>query len=236
MSEKKAIVAIEEPTTEITPMSLIQQAQAGNASVEQMSQLLDLQMRWEANEARKAFNVAMSKFRNEAPNIRKTRKAHNSMYAGLSESVSAVKPLLAKYGLSHRWSTAQEGGKITVTCTVSHIDGHSESTSLTAESDKSGSKNIIQAIGSTITYLERYSLYAILGLASTDQDDDGSAAGQSEAYISEEQAATIYELIDEIGVDEKKFLGFMSAHSIEEISAWQYDKAIAALNKKRGAK
>lgn len=236
MSEKKAIVATEEPTNEITPMSLIQQAQAGNASVEHMSQLLDLQMRWEANEARKAFNVAMSRFRNEAPNIRKTRKAHNSTYAGLAESVSVVKPLLAKYGLSHRWSTHQDGDQVTVTCTVSHVQGHSESTSLTAGHDKTGSKNSIQAIGSTVSYLERYSLYAILGLASTDHDDDGAAAGQSEAFISEEQSATIYALLDEIGVDEKKFLGFMSAHSVEEISAWQYDKAIAALNKKRGAK
>jgi hypothetical protein len=47
-----------------------------------------------------------------------------------------------------------------------------------AAADISGSKNQIQAIGSAVTYLERYTLFASYGLASKDQDDDGKASGR----------------------------------------------------------
>jgi hypothetical protein len=53
--------------------------------------------------------------------------------------------------------------------------GHSERTTLSATADTSGSKNSIQAIGSTVTYLQRYTLLAAVGLAAGG-DDDGQAA------------------------------------------------------------
>ena len=56
--------------------------------------------------------------------------------------------------------------------------GHSEAVSIAGPLDDSGQKNGIQQIGSTITYLERYTLMAIMGLAAHDQDDDGIASGQ----------------------------------------------------------
>ena len=55
--------------------------------------------------------------------------------------------------------------------------GHSEAVSIAGPLDDSGQKNGIQQIGSTITYLERYTLMAIMGLAAHDQDDDGIASG-----------------------------------------------------------
>jgi len=79
---------------------------------------------------------------------------------------------LSKHGLSASWRTEQNG-QIKVTCRISHSMGHYEETSLSADADTSGSKNAIQAVGSTITYLERYSLLAITGLATEDQDNDG---------------------------------------------------------------
>jgi hypothetical protein len=158
----------------VTPMDLIDRAQQSNASIEQMQQLFELQLRYEANEARKAFNGAMSDFRENAPTIARKRTGHNIKYAGLSESIEAIQPLLSEFGLSHQWKTRQEGNGITVECTITHRMGHSESTSLTAAPDTSGSKNTIQAIGSTVSYLERYTLYAILGLSSREMDDDGN--------------------------------------------------------------
>ena len=52
-----------------------------------------------------------------------------------------------------------------MTCVLSHRDGHFEETTLTAGRDDSGKKNAIQQVGSTITYLQRYTLKAALGLA-----------------------------------------------------------------------
>jgi hypothetical protein len=52
--------------------------------------------------------------------------------------------------------------------------GHKIETSIEAGSDTSGSKNAIQAIGSTISYLKRYTLENVLGL-SADEDNDGAS-------------------------------------------------------------
>ena len=98
----------------------------------------------------------MAKFRSECPEIERTKKAHNSSYAGLAETLKEIKELLSECGLSHTWKTGQNDGEITVTCCVTHIRGHQECTSLSGPSDTSGSKNAIQAIASTISYFERY--------------------------------------------------------------------------------
>jgi len=173
----KALKVMNESAT-VTPMSLIQMAVEQNADLDKLEKLMDMRERWEKDEARKAYNRAIAKFRAECPPINKTRQAHNSKYAGLSETVEQIKPYLEDCGLSHSWHTDQSSGVVSVTCKVTHILGHSDETTLSAEPDKSGSKNSIQAIGSTVTYLQRYTLSSILGLASTDDfDDDGNAAG-----------------------------------------------------------
>lgn len=220
---------------QVTPMTLLQSAQEKGASIEQMQQLLDLQERWETNEARKAYNEAISNFREECPTIDRSRRGHNTKYAGLAETLEAIKPLLSKFGLSHQWKTKQDSGLITVECTVVHRLGHSESTSLTAEPDKTGNKNSIQAIGSTVAYLERYTLYAILGLASREMDDDGAGASKKpETTLNDEQLADVDALIAETGTDVEKFCTFMKVNALCDIRAKDYAYAIKALEAKRG--
>ena len=63
-------------------------------------------------------------------------------------------------GRTARFRTAQQDGLVRVTCVMSHRDGYSEETSLQSGVDASGNKNSIQAIGSAITYLQRYTLKA----------------------------------------------------------------------------
>ena len=70
---------------------------------------------------------------------------------------------------------------ISVTCIIKHQDGHEEmSDPLTATMDTSGKKTGIHAKASTITYLRRYTLTGMLGLAAADKDDDGVKAVTSE--------------------------------------------------------
>lgn len=227
---------IQKIETAITPMTLIQSAQSDGVSIEKMQQLFELQMQWESSEARKSFNAAISAFRAECPTIIKTRTAHNSRYAGLAETLQQIRPALSNNGLSHRWSTDQTEKNITVTCTVTHTDGHSESTSLTAAADTSGSKNAIQALGSTVTYLERYTLFAILGLASGDQDDDGNASKQHIDTITDAQTADLTALITEVGANEKQFCAYYGVDAVENLPAAKFKSAVAALEKKRGKK
>ena len=225
--------------TSITPMQLIERAQASNASIEQMQQLFDLQLRFEANEARKAYNEAMANFREECPTIERARKVeHNkTKFAGLAESIEAIRPFLSKHGLSHQWKTRQEAAVITVECTVTHRMGHSESTSLSASPDKSGGKNDIQAIGSTVSYLERYTLYAILGLSSREMDDDGKGAGANKEevpVISEQQMTDLWALIAEVKANETQFCTYFHVETIAQLPVSKFNSAVKMLEAKRG--
>ena len=89
-----------------------------------------------------------------------------------------VDPIITSHGLSYRFRT-QQNDKINVTCILSHKAGHYEETTLSGPADATGSKNAIQAIGSTLTYLQRYSLVQALGLAAAN-DDDGKSSGKRE--------------------------------------------------------
>lgn len=220
----------------VTPMDLISRAQQSDASIEQMQQLFDLQLRYEANEARKAYNDAMSNFREECPTINRGRTVshNNTKFAGLAESIEAIKSILSKHGLSHQWKTRQDGAQITVECIVTHRLGHSESTSLSASPDTSGGKNAIQAVGSTVSYLERYTLYAILGLSSREMDDNGEGAGAPAVeIITEQQCMDLLCLIKEVGANEAQFCTYFKTENVASLPAGKFKAAVKMLEAKR---
>lgn len=166
-----------------TPATMLHHAITSGANVEVMEKLLGLQERWEANQARKAFDAALADLRNDLPAVVKTKAANFGQgraaykYEDLSEMIEQLSEPLSRHGLSFRWRTESTASdSVTVTCILSHRDGHSESTSLAAKHDLSGNKNGIQAIGSAVTYLQRYTLKAALGVAAS-MDDDAQAVG-----------------------------------------------------------
>jgi len=152
---------------------------------DELEKLLEIQERWEANEAKKKFHMAMAAFKASPPDIEKDKRVNfktdrgvvNYTHATLANVTEKINAGLSKHGLSAAWAVSQANGAISVTCKITHEQGHSEQTTITASPDTSGSKNSIQAIGSTITYLERYSLLALTGLATSEMDDDGEKAG-----------------------------------------------------------
>lgn len=168
----------------VTPVTLLQLAVQQNADIDKLQRLMDLQERWEATEARKAFVSAMAAFKADPPSILKSKQVNipggaKFAHATLADVCDGVCAALSKHGLSHNWETGQVDGSVTVTCVITHELGHSERTTLTARPDDSGKKNSIQQIASTVTYLERYTLMAATGLAARDMlDDDGRSAGR----------------------------------------------------------
>lgn len=238
MSEKKVVKINESPSA--TPADLLRMAVSQDADIDKLEKLMGLQERWEANEARKYYVTAMSSFRNDCPMIDKTKKAHNSKYAGLAETIEQIKGLMSENGLSHSWRTETADNVITVTCIVTHVSGHSEQTSLPAMPDTSGSKNSIQAIGSTVSYLQRYTLFSILGLASAEMDDDGAATSKPIEYITDDQALTLESMITDNELDNDKILRWMDSQNIAKtlamIPASKYNRVLAAIQKKIGCK
>ena len=180
-TESTLVAPAESPL--MTAAALVQQAD-GKIDVDKLEALLKVQMQWEANEAKKAYVVAMAAFKENPPEILKDKTVNyaakggtvNYKHATLHNVTTKINQELSKNGLTASWVTSQDNGSVKVTCKVTHIMGHSESTCLSAPPDTTGSKNAIQAIASTVTYLERYTLLALTGLATADQDDDGKGS------------------------------------------------------------
>lgn len=154
-----------------------------DADLDKLERILAMKERMDMQNARVSFARALSEARAEIPPIMKnatvefeskgrtTHYKHETL-AGIAK---VIDPILSRYGLSYRFRTEQGQGGVKVTCIIAHDEGHSEETSLSGAPDGSGSKNSFQAVGSAVTYLQRYTLKAALGL-SAEVDDDGQAA------------------------------------------------------------
>lgn len=238
--EKVSIIPPVE-TSARTPMEMLNMAVANGAGIEVLEKLMALSERWEAGQARKAFDEAMAAAKAEIPVIVKNRTVDFTSQKGrthykhedLAEVARTVTPILARHGLSYRFRTSSAPNEpVTVTCIVSHRGGHCEENTLSAGRDDSGNKNSIQAVGSTITYLQRMTLKAALGLAASD-DDDGTSSEQPE-LISEDQLATVVALVQEVNADREKFCKYLRVGSLAEIPASQFSQAVRLLEAKRG--
>ena len=169
-------------STNATPADLLRIAVESGADLDRLERLMALQERWEANEARKAFTVAMSDFKAEPLEIFKRKQVGFTTkegdfvgyaHAELSDVTAVVGPAMGRHGLSYRWDIKQDAGRINVTCIVTHKAGHSESVTMDAAPDSSGKKNAIQQTASSVTYLQRYTLLAATGMSTKGMDDDG---------------------------------------------------------------
>lgn len=174
---------------ESSPAAIMLRALERGVSPADVREMMAIHREWEADEARKAFNDSLAAFKGEAVELVKrklvsftTRDGDTTSYrhAELSDVVDAVGPALSRHGFSWRWDITQANGTVSVTCILKHAKGHSEQVTMSAPPDASGKKNGIQQIASTVSYLERYTLKAITGVAERGDDDDGTNAGSRE--------------------------------------------------------
>jgi hypothetical protein len=125
------------------------------------------------SESLKEFAPAMVKVQGDIKHAVKdaTNPHFKSAYADLQAITEACRPALVKHGFSvmHGCDSA-DGNTVTVTVRLQHTSGEWVESSLTMRPTKSDP----QGIGSAITYARRYTLAAIVGVAT--EDDDGNAA------------------------------------------------------------
>jgi hypothetical protein len=218
-----------------TPAMLLNIAIEKGADLEKLEKLMDLQIKWESNQARKAYHVAMAEFKANLPIVIKDKvnSQYKSKYASEDALLNTINPELSKHGLSASFDFDQSNGAIKVTCNITHASGHRESVSLSGQADGSGSKNPLQQIKSTTTYLRKATFEAITGIASSenDNDDDGNGAV---AYITDKELSTIVDMINAKEVNEDKFLEYMGAESLKTIKADDFKKAMVALRSAKG--
>lgn len=175
----------------------------GNLDIDKLERLMAMKERNDKDVAKMRFFEAFTGFQSEMPTITKDKSvsfgagktAYN--YATLDMIIEAARPILKKYGLSFRYKI-DDKEKITVTCFISHVGGHTEETAMSAAADKSGSKNDIQAQGSAVSYMQRYTLMAALGI-STGVDTDATALNTDENWMEKIASFKDYDSIANYG-------------------------------------
>lgn len=188
--------------------------------LDRIERMIDLQMKVEANEARKAYAAAFADMQPHLPIVGKRGKGHNDKAYGLWEDiVEEITPVTGKYGFSISFRTAPLQTAVEVTCILRHRDGHQEETSYPFPLDTTGNKNGVQAIGSTVSYGRRYTASAMLNLVTKGEDDDGLGAG---GLITDEQQERLKALLAEIDGEPAKFLAVAKADSYDKIKASQF--------------
>lgn len=212
-----------------------------------MAQLLELSRQVRADDAKAAYTSALVAMKPLLPVIdRKGRiniheKGKDKIDANLIQSTgyalwedidAAITPLLASHGfvLTFRCgSTGAPEHRVTVTGVLSHEQGHSEETTMTLPLDTSGSKNNVQAVGSSTSYGKRYTAGLLLNLRTKGEDDDGKAGGDP-GLITDEQAERLLELLTKDKADVKRFCEYMKVPSLVDLPASQYNRALEVIN------
>lgn len=219
-----------QPPAVLTPMALIERALANGADMALIDKFMEMQDRWDTRNARRAFDEAIAAAKAEIKPIHRNATGHNSKrYADFAAIAEAIDPILSKHGLHYRFRTTQNE-RISVTCILSHKAGHSEETTLSGPADQTGNKNAIQAIGSTQTYLQRYTLVSMLGLAASNDDDGKAAAGKP--LITQAQADTLRDALEANNKPRAGFLKWAKVEKIEDITADMYQSCLDAANYK----
>jgi hypothetical protein len=156
-----------------------------DADMDKLERLLDMQERVLVRNAMVAFNAAMADMQSDIPTIEKNgeisvNQTVRSKYARFEDIMRVVKPVMQAHGFAITFRTNTENNMVKVTGVLMHKDGHREETDMVLPVDSSGSKNTVQAIGSSTAYGKRYVLCALLNIATGDEDDDGASGDLSE--------------------------------------------------------
>lgn len=242
MPRKRKDVTITEPAR--TPMvmdettalvAMIERAAKDpTVDIDRMRQLMAIHAEATARRAHTAFLADFARMQSQLPAATRGGKGHNNKsYARFEDVIAAVRPHLAEFGFSLSFRTVLEDKIIRVIGVLGHKAGHEERTELPLPADTSGSKNIVQAWGSAISYGKRYVALTLLGIA-TEDDDDGNAAGTG-ATISDEQAMAIVDMLEAKGSDRKAFCAYFKIATVADLQSKDFDRAISALKKKSAA-
>lgn len=254
MTEQSALEVVDLPSGNLAPptangeqgiAAILDRAVQTGMSPESLEKIVALYERMADRLAAQKFTEAMGKFKAICPPI--PRRTENNQfqvtrdgvrqarrYASLEDIERTIRKPLADAGLSFRWGSATiANGMLSIACIVSHGSHSEESVASIPIESKAGASDQ-QKYGTAMTYAQRYSLIAALGLTTCDEDTDGNAGPEN--YINTEQQTTIREMLKTTGADEGRFLKWLGVDAVGVIPVSRFAEAVAALMRKGGAK
>ena len=237
-----------------TLQAIERMASNANVDADKLGKILDMQERILDRQARDAFDAALMRAKATLPIITKDARISfggksrtsgddyklETQYATWSAIRKVVDPILFAEGLvlTHRLETGTEIGQLRVRAVLKGHGYTDDSCYIDLAPDPTGSKNAVQAKGSSLLYGERYTGCAVLGIATRD-DDDGAASGKPLTVgdpMSPEQADQLTELLLAVRLSPDKLLKFLNgkrpkghpeANEIAYLPSFRFEEAIA---------
>ncbi len=202
--------------------------------IDKLERLMAMHERMQARDAEAEFNAAMAAMQSDIPSIAErgaivVNGQKRSDYATFEDINDVIKPIMQAHGFAITFKVENMPGGLSVTGILMHRAGHRESTTMLLPLDTSGSKNAVQAVGSSTSYGKRYVMSALLNLTTRGEDDDGHAAVPT-ANVTSVQAASISALLDRCTQKTRDwFTGEYG--SAECVPKGRHDILVAQLNK-----
>jgi hypothetical protein len=219
------------------PLAVYQSLVAQGTDPDKLAKLLDLQERWERNQAVKAFSIAKLECKSELPVVVRDKKGDKGMYPSLEHVSREIDPFVTKHGFTHDFGTktSQKDNCITVTLTVSHRDGHSEVRELvdiphdTAGPKGTPNKSAVQGLVSSTSFAQRKLKLMYWDITVADEDRDGAAPTEK---ITEAEVESLRTMLMETGSDIARFCKAYAVERIEDLPKSQLMQARAQINRK----
>lgn len=150
--------------------------------VEKLQKLIDMQERILAHDAEAAFNAAFTLMQPEIPTIAERARTDKTTYAPLEDIIEVIRPIYSKHGFSLGFQTEWPDAKtVKVIGILTHTAGHARRSEFICGADQTGSKNAIQALGSTVSYGKRYTTKDLFCIVTREEDDDGRTSTKGNA-------------------------------------------------------
>lgn len=153
-----------------------------NVDVAKLEKLIEMQERVLAHQAEAAFDEAFAVMQAELKVVVARAKGDNGKwhYAPREDITEMARPILSKHGFSMSHETEwPDKGTVLIIGVLAHRQGHKRRSRFQSAADTSGSKNAVQALGSTIEYGRRYTTCDLLNIVTRGADDDARRATEN---------------------------------------------------------
>lgn len=177
--------------------------------------------------------VAKARLKIKMPTKNKINPRFNSAYADLAALLDAIVPIYCEHGVTIWQGTSATEYGIMLTTRVSHKNEWMESYYPVCKYDTPQNNK------SALTYAKRAGL-ELAGLVCGDDDLDGEDSKDVKtnvngSRITDAQLTHIEDLLVETGSDPIKFQQYFKIKTLADLSAADFDRAVASLEKKKVA-
>ena len=236
-------VAISHPAPVTIDQQIILASRDPAVDVGKMRALTELRAEMRMEEAKEAFNIALSQAQSEMRPIEAdaNNPSTKSKYATLFAVDKALRPIYSAHGLGISFNTADcpLPGHTRVIAYVSrglYVREYQYDVAIDPKGPKGNDvMNKTHAGGSALSYGKRYLLQMIFNVTldrsgTRGGDDDGNAAGGADV-ITKKQASELVRLISDAGVSIDKFCAAFNIDAVADLPVGDYELAKSRIEK-----